>query len=52
MKWKSKKEIEESNLADWEKKVILENFEFEENLSEIGKIVLEYSKLKKTLKRR
>lgn len=50
MKWKSREEIEAANLADWEKKAILENFEFEQNLSEIGKIVLEYAELKKTLK--
>lgn len=30
----------EANLADWERKVILENFEFEQNLSEIGKLLL------------
>ena len=39
MKYKSRKEIMEANLADWERKVILENFEFEENLSEIGKLL-------------
>lgn len=47
LKWKSKEEILSANLADWEKEVILENFEFEQNLSEIGKIVMEYAKSKK-----
>jgi hypothetical protein len=50
LKWKSKEEIEAANLADWEKEVILENFEFEQNLSELGKVVLEYAKNGKTLK--
>ena len=41
MKYKSKQEIMDANLADWERKVILENFEFEQNLSEIAKIVFD-----------
>ena len=47
MKWKSKEEILSANLADWEKEVILENFEFEQNLSEIAKVVREYVEIKK-----
>ena len=39
MKYKSKQEIMDANLADWEREVILENFEFEQNLSKIGKLV-------------
>ena len=50
MKYKSRAEIEAANLADWEREVILENFEFEQNLSEIGKLVLDYNKKGKTLK--
>lgn len=44
MKYKSKKEIMEANLADWEREVILENFEFEQNLSEIGKLIFNRNK--------
>ena len=39
MRYKSKKEVMEANLAEWERKVILENMEFEKNLSEIGKLI-------------
>jgi len=46
MKYKSKKEIMEANLAEWERKVILEQFEFEQNLSDIGKLILELNGVK------
>ena len=46
MKYKTKKEVMEANLADWEREVILENLEFEKNLSEIGKLILELNGVK------
>ena len=46
MKYKSKKEIMEANLSEWERKVILEQFEFEQNLSDIGKLILELNGVK------
>ena len=46
MKYKTKKEVMEANLDDWERKVILENLEFKKNLSEVGKLILELNGVK------
>lgn len=48
MRYKSKEEIMSANLADWEKEVILENFEFEQNLSELGELVFKKTKTNET----
>ena len=45
MNYKTKGEVwkayKKGKLADWERDAILERIEFEENLSEIGKIVFD-----------
>lgn len=46
MKYKSIEEIKNSNLAQWEKDVMIENFKFKENLSDVGKLILELNGVK------
>ncbi|MBR3208701.1 MAG: hypothetical protein IKF82_00375 [Bacilli bacterium] len=56
MNFKTKGEVwkayKNGKLAAWERDVILERIEFEENLSKIGKVILEYHDLKKEIDRR
>ena len=46
MEYKSIEEIKTANLADWEKEVMIKEFKFRQNLSEIGKIVFDKERQK------
>lgn len=56
MNFKTKGEVwkayKDGKLASWERDVILKRINFEQNLSEIGKVILEYHDLKKENDRR
>ena len=51
MKFKTKSEVmqayKDGKLAKWELEPILENLEFEQNCSDIAKLVLEFYQIKK-----